>query len=78
MSLGLRTELGLYVVQGLPFLICIATPLGLYTCTFLADGRGESSVKLDIAALLKALRERNVNRPVYCQMVRALFLCVSM
>ena len=62
-SQGLRTGLVLHVdimfVQSLPFLICIATPLGLYTCTYLADRRGESSVNLAIAALLKALRERN-------------------
>ena len=62
-SLGLRTELVLYVeimfVQGLLFLICIATPLGLYACIFLANGRGGSSVKQAIAALLKALRDRN-------------------
>ena len=46
-------------VQGLPFPICIATPLELYTCIFLTGGRGESSVKLAIAALQKAPRERN-------------------
>ena len=62
-SLDLRTELVLHLnnrfVQGLPFLIFIATPLRLYTCIFLADGRRESSVKLAIGALLKALRKRN-------------------
>ena len=46
-------------VQGLPFLICVATLLGLLTCIFLADGRWEFSVKLAISALLCALRERN-------------------
>ena len=62
-SLGVQTKLVLHVgimfVQDLSFLICIATPLGLYTCIFLADGRGESRVKLAIGALLKTLRERN-------------------
>ena len=46
-SLGLRVELALRVgiifVQGLPFLICTATPLRLYTCIFLADGRRDTS-----------------------------------
>ena len=62
-SLGLRIELVLHVaiifVQGLHFLICIATALELYTCVFLAGGCGEANVKLAIAALLKVLRERN-------------------
>ena len=48
-----------YVFHGLPFLICTATPLRLYACIFLADGRNDFSVNLAIAAMLKALRERN-------------------
>jgi len=62
-ALGVRAELVLHVdimfVQGLAFLICVATPLGLLTCIYLADGRGESSVRMAITALLSALRQRN-------------------
>ena len=61
-ALGVRTELVQHVdimfVQGLPFLICVATPLSLLTGIFLVDGRGEWSVELAITALLCALRER--------------------
>ena len=60
---GLRTELVLNVVimfvQGLPSLIRIAKPLGLYTYILFADGHGGSSVKLANAALHSALCERN-------------------
>ena len=42
--LDLRTESVLHVditiVQDLPFLICVVTPVGLLACIFLADGRG--------------------------------------
>ncbi len=37
-ALGMRTELVLHadimLVQGIPFFICVATPLGLLTCIF--------------------------------------------
>ena len=62
-ALGVRTKLVLHVdtmfVQCLSFLICVTKPLGLLTCIFFADGRGEFSVKRTISALLCALRERN-------------------
>ena len=47
------------LVQGLSFRICIAPPLELYTCIFLANGRGESSVKIAITALLKDICEHS-------------------
>ena len=59
-------------VQGLPFFICIATPLRLYTFIFLSDGRGEPSVRLAIGALLKLSVNEILFLSVYCQMVKDL------